>query len=283
MLLPEVDDAVSAALLRMTANYGALVDEDTFEAQLANWKLAMEDHEWVSADLVDAALEHFLYRDPGRSKVPPVGTFLEECRQIKRRHEQREAGERALPAPRDPSRPDPGAYARNIAIGKARQRKRNALINAYRATLPAGVWKYGGEQQHHWWGKDTPSEAEIDGVLREMHKAGQINADTLAAALELRVPINILNVEHLPSKIAVGTPGEPATPQAERGGGARTVVVDWKDGTRTVTAFGNEDAAAKAARFVKEHAHEWTAADERELLERWPHLRRTSTPKGESA
>jgi hypothetical protein len=251
LLSPEIEDAVDAALLRMTANYGGMVDEASFEAQLANWKVAMEDHAaWVTADLILDALERFLYHDPGRSRIPPVGTFLEECRQIKQRQDQRAAGERALPAPHEQTRPDPAFYARNVAIGKARMRKRTALLNAYRATLPPGVWKYGGEQSHHWKGRDTPTEAEIDGVLREMHKAGQINADTLAAALELRCPINVLNVEHLESKIAVGVSGEAAPPATDTKPG---VAVRWNDGKESRVTFADEQSARQAERWLRTH------------------------------
>lgn len=247
-----VSDAIDEAVIRLNNNFDKLVDEASYLVQLKEWMAAADAHPWLTAELVDAALEHFLYRDPGRSKVPPVGTFLEECRQIKQRSEARAAGERALPVPQNPNRPDPGFYARNIAIGKARMRKRKAYLNAFRATLPPGVWKYGGEQSHHWKGRDTPTEAEIDDVLREMHKRGQINAETLGAALEVRCPINVLNVEHLESKIAVGVPGEAVAknPSADP---KPTVAVRWADGTESRVTFDDDESARRAQRWVRTH------------------------------
>jgi hypothetical protein len=254
-----VSEALDEAVIRLNSNFDKYVDEAAYLVQLKEWMTAAEAHPWLTAELVDAALEHFLYRDPNdaegperqaQKKVPPVGEFIGVCRRLKQRDDQRAAGERALPPPQNPNRPDPGFYARNVAIGKARMRKRKAHISAYRATLPPGVWKYGGEQSHHWKGRDTPTEAEIDDVLREMHKQGQINADTLAAALELRCPVNVLNVEHLESKIAVGVPGEAAAPTTDTKPG---VAVRWKDGKESRVSFADEQSARQAERWLRTH------------------------------
>lgn len=255
LVLPaELEDAIDAAVLRLINNVGQFVDEATLKIHTDTWeRAAARQSHWLTPELVDDALTVFLDRKtekPEDRKLPPVGDFIDVCRAIKTSAESK----RALPAPpREPASPEPAAYARNTAIGKARQRKRIGLLNAYRATLPAGTWLYGGEQSHHWRGKDTPTEAEIDAVLREMHKTGQINAETLEAALALRVEINVLTVAWESSPITVGTPGEAAPVGPNQPTGPR-VTVRWNDGKESSVTLMDAQHARAAERWLRTHS-----------------------------
>lgn len=123
--------------------------------------------------------------------LPAPAAVLDYCRraaeQLRREHTK------ALPAPT----PSTTAitqeqyprekWDRNIAIGKARQRKRIAWILAYREAngVPAG-----GSVPRAPLDEIQPTEREVDAVLREMDAAGQL-AGTLDAALRVRVPIDL--------------------------------------------------------------------------------------------
>jgi hypothetical protein len=206
-LLPlELEAALDVAFGKFVRAFPASLP--TVAAQMSKKHLFREmlrDHEWITPKVLSESATHVAWHwqgpkndGVGADYLPPMATFVQACRDIARAEREKEHSAQvfaALPAPLSVddghTQLAPEKWDRNIAIGKARQRKRIAFINAYRATLPPGVWKYGGEQSQHWRGRDTPTEDEIDDVLREMHAAGKLKG-SLEKALAVRVPINIL-------------------------------------------------------------------------------------------
>lgn len=96
---PAVSDAVQAALIRLLSNYSAFVDEATFTVVLKEWNQAADRHEFVTPELIGAALTHYLYRETTRDRMPTVGQFLDTCRQTKIVSDRKAAGVHILPAP----------------------------------------------------------------------------------------------------------------------------------------------------------------------------------------
>lgn len=182
MVLPaELEDAIDAAVLRLINNVGQFVDEATLKIHTDTWeRAAARQAHWLTAELVDDALTVFLDRKterPEDRKLPPVGDFIDVCRAVKATNDRESRPKLPAPTRQYISLEEFGLerWDRNIAIGKARMRKRKALIDAYRATLPAGVWKYGGDFTHLYsGGRDEPTEAEVDAVLREMAQKKQL-------------------------------------------------------------------------------------------------------------
>lgn len=97
-------------------------------------------------------------------------------------------------------------WDRHVAIGKARQRKRNERVKAWRTENANGWPPDWPEADFH------PTEAEVDTALRAMHAAGSLRGD-LATAIAARVPI------------ALGLGGEPFL----REGGVETTNEPWPD------------------------------------------------------
>lgn len=98
MLSPELEDAVKAALIRILSDYHAFVDEASFTVSLNEWFEGVEKYPFVTVELVEAALDHYLYRETERSKPPRIGQFIETCRNLKVAAD-RKAALHALPAP----------------------------------------------------------------------------------------------------------------------------------------------------------------------------------------
>lgn len=194
MRSPVLVDAVEAAVIRLMTDRMPMADAVQFEAVKANWLQTAADHEaWLTVDLLDAAVDWLLYRDPDRRGMPPVGAFLEHCRRFKQEADARAATVAVLDhvhrprltnvevAPSPPGCP-PGppalswkvmtqaqrrAYFRwHVAVGKVRIRKRFALINAYRTQQ--GQPPNTGVPPEVWKGRDDPTTEEVAAMLREM-------------------------------------------------------------------------------------------------------------------
>ena len=74
--------------------------------------------------------------------------------------------EKALPAPRiEPTAPDADTFALNVAIGRARVRRRRGLIDEYRQRN--GLHKHAPVPEDVWRGRDEPNDAEVNAVLAE--------------------------------------------------------------------------------------------------------------------
>ena len=252
--MPLSPKAFQTQTSRLLGHYRPGEPTDRFADWLEEISSAFVDSQIVNDATFTAAVTNCI-RQRSFHTLPLVSDLLQYAETTWAAY-KRWAGEeerQALPAPkRSDAGPDPAIYARNIAIGKARQRKRIRLINAYRATLPPGVWKYGGEQSHHWRGRDEPTEAEIDTALIEMRADGTLSAESLQGALSERVAVNVLNVPWSESPIAVGVPGEVGEAPTDRPTGP-SITIKWRDGVETRTTLLDDDHARRAHRWVRQH------------------------------
>lgn len=252
--MPLSPKAFSSQTSRLLGHYRPGEPTDRFADWLDEVSAAFVDSSIVNDATFTAAVTNCIKQRTSHS-LPLVSDLLQyaEATWAAYRRWEGEEERQALPPPkRSETGPDPSAYVRNLAIGKARQRKRIALINAYRSSLPPGVWKYGGEQSHHWRGKDTPTEEEIDAVLYEMRANGLIDTGPLADALSVRVPTDVLNVPWVESPIAMGVPGEVEEVPTDTPRGP-TITVRWADGKETRTQVLDEDHARLANRWLRKH------------------------------
>ncbi len=143
---------------------------------------ADEWHLAVTLLLLDDTTDGRFLPTPAQFRV-----WLRHAREEREREEQRRLLPAPAPAPTMPPTPPttgtmkgPGStfFARNVAIGKARVRKRFTLI---------GEWRYreqcpdGHVPREVWHGLDEPNEGEIDSELAE---AGRIGARWAAKASE---------------------------------------------------------------------------------------------------
>ncbi|HXI14983.1 MAG TPA: hypothetical protein VNM48_01335 [Chloroflexota bacterium] len=148
----------------MTTAYPAsFTTVDTVAEKKRLYVELLEAHPWITAETWKAAIPWLVWHHDG-DYAPGPAQLIEACRE-QHRKEQQEAT-KALPAPwAQSTRPDPNAFAWNVAIGRARARKRFALIDAYRKAN--GLPTQAQVPESVWHGLDEPTEAEIRAVSGE--------------------------------------------------------------------------------------------------------------------
>lgn len=141
-------------------------------------------HPWLTAVVLARGVREIAWHHQGDFIPEPARAlaYFSEANGVERRLNEQAA--KALPKPasgaphRDPHR-DPqhwfrdataeevwAVFAPDYLRGKARQRKRNALIDAYRKRY--GIPRWCGVPEACWKGQDEPTEAEIEAVRREV-------------------------------------------------------------------------------------------------------------------
>lgn len=186
---------------RFLENYGVTSSERVTE-RLNLFAELVSEHAWITEPVFVRAINYCVWKLDG--PCPNAARFLEVCREVKAEADREQR--RALPAPAPASSADgatvrvdvtqppsdeglrdrlvrTGLWDRNVAIGKARARKRAALVEAWRrqtGDAPPGC-------QVPRWSRDVvePADAEVDAVLHELAAAGALKGP-LEAALAWR-------------------------------------------------------------------------------------------------
>lgn len=159
--------AFERAWARLASCYPqSLPDEPTIMGKMQLWADMLSDHHWITDQVFEDAVAWACWNID--DFLPTPAKFLEICRDVAAEGE-REA-QKALPPPAVVvSRPAPADFLRGMATGKARARKRFALIDAWR--LAEGRPKNAMVPEAVWRGQDEPTEAEITAALHEMGAA----------------------------------------------------------------------------------------------------------------
>jgi hypothetical protein len=171
------------------------------------------DAEWMNDAVLERAVE---ISRQHMTKVPTVKEFVGICKlaESELRQEAERATRRALPPPAPMAgtqserltRPDRAFWERNVAIGKARGRRKQAAADAYRKShrlkasdpVPVDVIRAAGE----------PSGAEVASVLAAM---GRPQSDEVAAVPGDEAPFD--PDAFLESISLQSSPRPPATPE----------------------------------------------------------------------
>jgi len=127
----------------------------------------LKAHEWINAEVWINAIDWLVWHHDGEY-APVPARIVEACREQSRKVRQAEVNAEvlALPPPEaPPTAADRGVFAWNVAIGRARARKRFALIDAYRKAN--GLHKHHPAPESVWRGLDEPTETEIRAVSGE--------------------------------------------------------------------------------------------------------------------
>ncbi len=156
-------------MVKLSRAYPAsFVDANTVAEKQRLYVELLEAHEWITADDWRTGVGWLIWHHDGEY-APVPAKVIEACREQHRKVRQvvTNAEVLALPPPvaARPTGIDRDAFAWNVAIGRARARKRFALIDAYR--------KANGLHKHHpvpeavWRGLDEPTETEVRAVSGE--------------------------------------------------------------------------------------------------------------------
>ena len=134
-------------------------------------------HEWMTPESWRGGITTVCWNHPG-DYLPPPAKLIESVQTEFRerlRKEQNAETLKALPSVGEQPRPyPPEAREWNEAIGRARFRKRAALMTAYRKANNTD--RHSMVPESAWRGRDDPTSAEIEAVVREMRERKKIKS-----------------------------------------------------------------------------------------------------------